>query len=318
MDFQGVRKKLVGPMETVPTVFDSNGRLDLAQTADVVQFMVDHGIRNGTGFLLVGGAVGQFAALAPDERKSLAEACVKAADGRVPVVVSCQTSCTDHSIDLARHAASAGADAIQLSPPHYYFYPQLSQDDVIQYFEDVAKEVDIAIVAYHNWWSSVGIAPATLEKMADTIPNLVGVKWRGRDDYETYLGYKLCAHKLSMIENALHLTLTAPHQMGARAFVTYIGIAWPEYDLELWRLLESGDYARASEMLLSLAVPLYELAATKVRGEHSNVMAELCRLAGFPGWIPRRPTRPLPPEAGKELEQLLAGAGAPFVKRATA
>ncbi|HUZ47569.1 MAG TPA: dihydrodipicolinate synthase family protein [Terriglobia bacterium] len=316
MSYQDVRNKLVGPMETVPTVFDSNGKLDLAQTADVINFMVDRGIRNGSGFLLVGGAVGQFAALATEERKSLAEACVKTADGRVPVVVSCQTTCTDHSIDLAKHAVSAGADAIQLSPPHYYFYPQLSQDDVIQYFDDVAKEADIAIVAYHNWWSSVGIAPSTLAKMADEIPNLVGVKWRGRDDYETYLGYKLCAHKLSMIENALHLTLTTPHQMGARAFVTYIGIVWPEYDLELWRLLESKDYAKASSMLLSLAVPLYELAATKVRGEHSNVMAELRRLAGFPAWTPRRPTRPVPPEASKELEKLFAQAGAPFLKKA--
>ena len=304
-------------METVPTVFDSNNKLDLAQTADVIHFMVERGIRNGSGFLLVGGAVGQFAALTTDERKDLAEACVKAADGRVPVIVSCQTTCTDHSIDLAKHAVAVGADAIQLSPPHYYFSPQLSQDDVIQYFDDVAREADIAIVAYHNWWSSVGIAPRTLERMADEIPNLVGVKWRGRDDYETYLGYKLCANKLSMIENALHLTLTSPHQLGARAFVTYIGIFWPEYDLELWRLLETKDYARASEMLLSLAVPLYELAATKVRGEHSNVMSELRRLAGFPGWTPRRPTRLLPPDASKELEELLARAGAPLRKGAT-
>jgi len=315
MDFQAIRKKLVGPMETVPTVFDSKGKVDLDQTADVIRFMVDGGIKNGSGFLLVGGAVGQFAALETNERMSLAEACVKAADGRVPVVVSCQTTCTDQSIDLARHAVSVGADAIQLSPPHYYFHPQLLEDDVIQFFSDVANEADIAIVAYHNWWSSVGIAPQTLDRMADEIPNLVGVKWRGRDDYETYLGYKLCAHKLSMIENALHLTLTTPHQLGARAFVTYIGIVWPEYDLELWRHLETKNYARASEMLLSLAIPLYELAATKVRGEHSNVMAELRRLAGFPGWTPRRPTRSLPPEVSKELEHLLASAGAPFLKR---
>ncbi len=317
MAYQDIREKLVGPMETVPTVFSSNGKLDLAQTADVIRFMVDRGIRNGCGFLLVGGAVGQFATLASEERKSLAEACVKAADGRVPVVVSCQTTCTDHSIDLAKHAVSVGADAIQLSPPHYYFYPQLSQDDVVQYFADVAKEAEIAIVAYHNWWSSVGIAPQTLSRMADEIPNLVGVKWRGRDDYETYLGYRLCARKLSMIENALHLTLTTPHQLGSRAFVTYIGIVWPEYDLEVWRLLECEDYAKASALLLTLAVPLYELAATKVRGEHSNVMAELRRLAGFPAWTPRRPTRPVPPEASKELEELFASAGAPFLRKPT-
>ncbi len=315
MDYQAIRQKLVGPMETVPTVFDSNGQLDLAQTAEVIRFMVDRGIKNGSGFLLVGGAVGQFAALAAEERKSLAEACVKAADGRVPVVVSCQTSCTDHSIELARHAASVGADAVQISPPHYYFYPQLSQDDVVQYFDDMAKEADVAIVAYHNWWSSVGIAPQTLSRMVDEIPNLVGVKWRGRDDYETYLGYHLCAHKLSMIENALHLTLTTPHQLGARAFISYIGIVWPEYDLELWRLLEAKEYAQAGAMLVSLAVPLYELAATKVRGEHSNVMAELRKLAGFPTWTPRRPTRPVPPEASKQLEELFAKAGAPFLKK---
>lgn len=315
MDFQRVRQRLVGPMELVPTVFDSSHKIDLRATTDVIEFMVDRGIRNGTGFVLVGGATAQFATLTTDERKAMAEACVRVADGRVPVVVGCQATGTDLAIDLAKHAASVGADAIQLSPPHYYFSPQLSQDDVVQFFADVAAEADVGIVGYHNWWSSVGINPPTLERLADQIPSFIGVKWRGRDDLETYVGYQRCAHKIAMIENALHLTLTTPHQLGARGFITYVGIAWPEYDLTLWALLEARKYAEASEHIQAFAVPLYALC-NKVSGEHSNIMAELMRLAGLPTWAPRRPTRPLPAAAARELREMLVRAGAPFMKGA--
>jgi 4-hydroxy-tetrahydrodipicolinate synthase len=315
MDFEAVRKRLVGPMETVPTVLDERNHLDLGAIADVIEFLVEAGFGKEGGSLLVGGAVGQFTCLTTTERKALAEACIKAARGRVPVVVGCQASGTDLVIDLARHAADVGADAAQLSPPHYFFHPQLSQDDVVRFFADVAGEAEVAIVGYHNWWASVGIAPRTLRKLADEVEAFVGVKWRGRDDRETHLGYRLCADRVSMVENAFHLTLTTPHQMGARGFVGYIGLVWPEYDLELWRLLEERRYVEATRKIRALAIPLYELA-NSLPGDQSNVMAELLRLAGRRTWIPRRPARPLSPADREELERLLVGAGAPFLKGA--
>jgi dihydrodipicolinate synthase/N-acetylneuraminate lyase len=316
MDFEAVRKRLVGPMETVPTILDERNQLDLGATADVVVHLVDAGIGTQCGFLLVGGAVGQFTCLTTGERKALAEACVKAARGRVPVVVGCQASGTDQAIDLARHAADVGADAVQLSPPHYFFHPQLSQDDVFRFFADVADEAEVAIVGYHNWWASVGIAPRTLRRLAGEVEGFVGVKWRGRDDHETHLGYRMCADRISMIENAFHLTLTTPHQMGARGFVSYVGLVWPEHDLELWRLLEEKRYVEATSKIRALAIPLYELA-NSFPGDQSSVMAELLRLAGRRTWTPRRPARPLSPANREQMRQLLVGAGVPFLKRAT-
>ncbi len=297
-------------MECVPTIFDRRNQLDGPAIADVVEYLIEGGIQNGTGCLLIGGAVGQFMTMTLQERMRLFEVAAGAAGGRVPTVMGCQSTSTDLSLQLVKHAASVGADAVQLSPPHYYFSPQLSQDDVFRFFADLADEVDIAMAGYHNWWSSVGIDPETLLRLAEELDSFVAVKWRGRTDFENYIGYKLCADKISMIENSLNLMLTAPHQMGARGFISYLGLIWPEYDLELWRLLEERRYAEAGEKMLSLILPIYELT-WKVSGEHSNIMAELTRLAGLPTWVPRRPTRPLSEPFQKELRKILEKAGCP-------
>ena len=317
MDYQAVRARLVGPIEGVPTIFDADNKPDLRAIQRVVNWLVDSGYRNGTGALLCCSAVGQFMTMTNDERKAVHEACVEAAAGRVPVIVGAQASGTDLAIDIAEHAASIGADMIQLAPPHYYFAPQIGQEDVIQFFKDIAAEADIAIVGYHNWWSSVGIDPETVARLADEVPNLVGIKWRGRNDAETYLGYRLCARKINIIENDHHFWAATVHQYGARAFVSVTGLAWPEYDLEVWRLLEANQYAEATEMLERLAIPL-NAVAYKVNGEFSNLMCELLRMRGFAGWTPRRPTRPLPQWAVKEVHALFHAAGAPFMKELVA
>lgn len=315
MDYEAVRKQLEGPMEGLPTIFNSDNSTDGGALKEVVDYMVDGGIRRGSGCMMAGGAVGQFMTMTIPERKRLHEQAVAATDGRVPLVVCCQESGTDQVIELTKHAASIGADAVQVAPPHYYFPGQLDQDDVFRFFAEVASAADIAIVAYHNWWSSVGIEPETLQRMATELESVVAVKWRGRNYYENYRGLKLCADKLTMVENTLQLTLTLAHQLGARGFITYSGLVWPEYDLKLWRLMEERRYAEAGEKQLSLLVPLFELSQ-KVSGEHANIMAEMMRLAGLPTWTPRRPTRPLPEPAKRELKEIMANAGVPRMKEA--
>jgi dihydrodipicolinate synthase/N-acetylneuraminate lyase len=56
-------------------------------------------------------------ALTLEERKHTTELCVKYAAGRVPVVAGVGALSTRECVDLATHAARAGAAALMVVPP---------------------------------------------------------------------------------------------------------------------------------------------------------------------------------------------------------
>src|SRR5689334_12271789 len=86
MNRELARKRLVGCYVTVPTMFfDDTLEIDVAAIKRHVRFLIDGGIREGTGVLLAGGAAGDFSTMTFEERLCAAGALVVEANGRVPV-----------------------------------------------------------------------------------------------------------------------------------------------------------------------------------------------------------------------------------------
>jgi len=77
------------------------------------------------------GTTGEFAALPEGERARAVEATVVGAAGRVPVIANIGDSSTGLALRHARRAVEAGADALALTPPHYYPH---SMDEMLTHF----------------------------------------------------------------------------------------------------------------------------------------------------------------------------------------
>src|SRR5689334_13998384 len=109
-------QRLGGCYVTVPTLFhDANLDLNLPGIRRHVEFLLDGGLREGTGVLLAGGAAGDFSTLTLAERFQVAETVLGAAGGKIPVAVGAQTTSTRELCELARGAQRLGADFIQVS-----------------------------------------------------------------------------------------------------------------------------------------------------------------------------------------------------------
>ncbi|MBP0575538.1 dihydrodipicolinate synthase family protein, partial [Mycobacterium tuberculosis] len=65
------------------------------------------------------GSAGEFAHLSLVERKAIAEFCLKHVAGRKPVIIGAGACATAEVIDIGRHAAEHGADAIMVVNPYY-------------------------------------------------------------------------------------------------------------------------------------------------------------------------------------------------------
>src|SRR5215210_237698 len=72
--------------------------------------------------LLALGTTGEGILLSVDERKRAAERFVEAARGRLEVAVHCGAQTTADTVELSRHAAAAGADAVAVIGPPYFAY----------------------------------------------------------------------------------------------------------------------------------------------------------------------------------------------------
>ena len=107
---------LTGILVALVTPFTADGSEIDAAALDA---HVDRLIREGAHGLVPGGSTGEFTTLTLDERKQLTELVVKSAGGQVPVVAGTGALSTRDAVDLAAHAAQAGASELMVVPPFY-------------------------------------------------------------------------------------------------------------------------------------------------------------------------------------------------------
>ncbi len=99
----------------VVTPFHDDGAVNWDALADVVEYLVAHGV-NG---LISGGSTGENFAQSLEERLEIARFTRQRLNGRLPFVVGTGAMLTTDSLALATGARAMGADAILLASPPY-------------------------------------------------------------------------------------------------------------------------------------------------------------------------------------------------------
>jgi dihydrodipicolinate synthase/N-acetylneuraminate lyase len=153
---------LTGILVALVTPFTADGgEIDAA----ALEAHVERMIVGGAHGLVPGGSTGEFTTLTLPERKQLTELVVKAAGGRVPVVAGTGSLSTADALDLAAHAAQAGASALMVVPPFY---------DAVDLgtFKELLGEIRAASglpIMFYNIPSASGLhlTPAEIASLAD-------------------------------------------------------------------------------------------------------------------------------------------------------
>lgn len=135
-------KKLGGIIAAVSTPFAANGSVDEGALRAHVDFLIDNGLHG----LVPCGSTGEFASLTSDERKLVNKVVIEQAAGRVPVAPQTGSTSTAEAIELTKHAADHGADAVLLVQP---FYEAPTRDEVIEYFATVGEAGKLPVIAYN-------------------------------------------------------------------------------------------------------------------------------------------------------------------------
>ena len=313
MDRHLARSRLCGCYVTIPTMFSDDDGLavDLPAIRRHVRFVIDGGIRTGTGVLLAGGGAGDFSTLTFDERVAVAEAVVEEADGAVPVVMGAQTTSTRELIELVRAAEQIGAEYVQVSPPYYFAH---TEGDFYDYVLAAAEAADVGIVIYNTHWTSYAFSFGAIEQVAE-VPAVVGLKWSTPDagfmEFEQVVrGF---ADRLSIVDNQLRFVTS--HILGARGIEVHVCNYWPEWGVRLWDLLENGRYAEVQSELVRVAMPFMALwkEIEHYTGGDGHLDKLCMELIGLGSSRCRPPTRDVRKQYRERARRMLLDCGVPRV-----
>lgn len=231
-----------GIIPPVITCFDKRGEIDEGAQRDLVRYLS----KFVQGFYPC-GTYGSGPLMSSDERKKVAEIVIKE-KGPAVAIIHVGAPSTKEAVDLARHAESAGADAVGAIPPYYYSY---SQAQLIEYFRAIIKAVKIPVFLYNNPEVSRNpITPESLRILADD--GLFGVKDSSFDlvNFYYYLtavrkpGFKFIVGTEAIAAAALDAGASAVIAGGANIF--------PEFMEKFYQTWKKGDPAETAAMQIKV------------------------------------------------------------------
>jgi 4-hydroxy-tetrahydrodipicolinate synthase len=160
-NFRGSLTALVTPFK--------NGVVDEKAFRGLVAWQIGE----GTNGLVPVGTTGESPTLSHDEHNQAVQWCVEEARGRVPVIAGAGSNSTREAVDLARHAESAGADAVLVVTP---YYNKPTQEGLYQHFKAINDAIGIPIIIYNIPSRSViDMSVDTMKRLCE-LKNIAGVK----------------------------------------------------------------------------------------------------------------------------------------------
>lgn len=212
---------------------DEGATLDEDAIVPYLTFLSDGGIE---GVLLL-GTTGEGILLSVYERKL---ALTIALTGPVPVLAHCGAQTTADTVELAAHAAEAGAEAVAVIAPPYF---RLDEHELLTHFVAAARAcAPLPFYAYElERASGYAIPPVVVERLRDAVDNLAGMKVSDApfSKVQPYMleGLDVFIGAESLISEGL--------AAGAVGAVSGLAAAFPEVVVEAVR---TGDSAKAGAL----------------------------------------------------------------------
>ena len=240
------KEKLVGSILSIPTFCDDEYNLLLDRQRKHIRWLIDNGIKEGIGVLLIAGGVGETYMLEEDEFNALAELVVDESKGETPTMMMVTELSARRAARKARFAADVGVDYILLSPPHYSLP---SEDDIFLHHQYVNDAADIALVLYNSYWAmpqpGYSFTRQLFERMAG-LENVVGVKW-GTPSLQEYVGMQqMFGDRFNFLENGGFFS-QGP-RFGMKGAVDVFGNVAPRLSVHVRTLLRAGKFDEYDEL----------------------------------------------------------------------
>jgi 4-hydroxy-tetrahydrodipicolinate synthase len=251
------------------TPFTATGEVDEARFRALLERQIAGGVR----LLVPCGTTGEGATLDAPEHERLITLAVEVAGRRARVIAGVGSNATSVTIERARAARGAGADAILVVAP---YYNKPTQAGLVAHFRAVAEAVeDLPVVLYNvPGRTASNITAATTLTLAGERANIVGTKEASGDLSQIMAILRERPANFCVLsgDDAMTLPLIA---LGADGVVSVVANEVPDAMARLTDLALRGDWAAARTLHYRL-LPLME--ANFIESNPGPVKAALAAL----------------------------------------
>lgn len=232
--------------------------------------LIEHILTGGVSGLFILGTTGEGPSLSYRLRRELIERVCKQVGRRAKILVGITDTAFSESVNLARHAAEAGADAVVAAPP--YYLPE-GQPELQEWLDHLTPELPLPLFLYN-------MPPLTkvsyeLETIRHALqqPRIIGFKdSSGNLDYFKDVAELLKQRPDWSLFIGPEEKLLAALQLGGHGGVSGGANLFPGIYVSLCQAFEAGDLARAGQLqkqIQSVSSSLYRVGrhpSTLIKG----------------------------------------------------
>lgn len=292
--FKGLFAATLTPMK-------ADGNIDLGKIGPLVDRLIARGV-NG---LYVCGSTGEGVSMTTAERKAVTDESVRAASGRVPVLVQVGHNSLNEAAELAAHAAEVGAAGISATCPSYFKIG--AADVLVESMQVVAAGAPELPFYYYHIPSLTGNRISMIEFLrrgAEKIPNLVGMKFTATELHEFHHCLSFEGGRFEILWGVDEMLLSA-FTVGCKAAVgsTY-NLASPLYQRLITAFTNRDVNAARAEQLRSV-----EFISIVCDYPFHGALKKIIELQGLSLGPCRLPQKSLSSEQAASLEKRLDAIG---------
>lgn len=234
MDWNGV-------LPAITTPLNSDLSVDHGSLAEHCRWMVQSGC---TGIVPL-GSLGEGATLSDEEKVEILKTCVKAVNGRAPVIAAVSSLRTDHAVALARESEKAGCSGLMVLPPYVYCG---DWREMKAHVSAVIKATSLPVMLYNNPIAyGTDFTPVQISELVTEHPNLEAVKESSADVRRVSGIRALLGDRLAICVGVDDAILEGIG-VGATGWVAGLVNAFPAESVALFEAGIKGEKKKAEEL----------------------------------------------------------------------
>lgn len=246
--------KYKGVIPAFYACYDESGEI----SPEGVRALTKYFIKKGVKGVYVNGSSGECIYQSVQDKKTVLENVMAAAEGKLTVIAHVACNNTQDSMELAAHAESLGVDAIAAIPPIYFHLPDHA---IAQYWNDISSAAPHTDFIIYNIPQLAGVALnsglfATMRKN----PQVIGVKNSSMPVQDIQM-FKADAGEDYIIFNGPDEQFISGRVIGAEGGIGGTYGVMPELFLKMDELVRAGDLEKAKEVQYAANAIIYKMCS---------------------------------------------------------
>lgn len=282
------------------TDFDANGDFNRQGYIERLEWLAPY----GASALFAAGGTGEFFSLTGQEYPTIIQTAVDTCRGKVPIIAGAGGP-TRYAIECAQAAEKAGAHGILLLP---HYLTEAGQDGLAAHVEAVCKSVKFGVIVYNR--GQCRLTPATLARLAERCPNLVGFK-DGIGDIELMSSiYMKMGDRFAYLGGlpTAEVYAAAYKALGTPVYSSAVFNFIPKTAMEFYHAVAEDDMATQHRLLREFFMPYLEIR-NRMQGYAVSIVKAGARLVGHDAGPVRPPLTDLNDAECEALAALIAKMG---------